>query len=132
MTAQIREGAHPQANPCANPCTESSDRIFHLSSEGEEGSAAAHKFWRVRLDGSVQTVRFGRIETVGQTCTKTFPSAAEAGKATGRLIAQKVNKGYREVTPEQAAQVSPKRKRKQPQQQHRSPKPQWQQLALPF
>jgi len=128
VIAQIREGAHPQANPYANPCTVSFDRIFHLSSEGEEGSAAAHKFWRVRLDGSVQTVRFGRIGTVGQTCTKTFPGAAEASKATQRLIAQKVNKGYREVTPEQAAQLPPKRK----QQQHRSPKPQWQQLALPF
>lgn len=129
MTTQIREGAHPQANPYANPCTESLDRIFHLSREGEEGGAAAHKFWRVRLDGSVQTVRFGRIGTVGQTCTKTFPSAAEATKTIERLIAQKVNKGYQEVTPEQAAHVSPKRKQ---QQQHRSPKPQGQQLALPF
>jgi predicted DNA-binding WGR domain protein len=81
----------------------------------------------VQLDGSVQTVRFGRIGTAGQTCTKTFPGAAEAGKATGRLIAQKVNKGYREVTLEQVAQVSPKRK-----QQQRSPQSQCQQLALPF
>lgn len=115
----------------ASPSPTFLDRVFHLSDRDDGDTAGnAHKFWRGRLDGPVQTVRFERIGTVGQTCTKTFSPAAEAATATQRLIAQKMNKGYREVTLEQATQVPPRRK--QQQQQRRLPKRQRQQLALPF
>ena len=98
------------------------ERIFHCT------AGAAHKFWCVGVTaagaGAVQTVRFGRIGTPGQTQNKPFACAAEATVATLRLIAAKRKKGYVEVTPETAAHAPtrklPPRKRGE------------RQLALPF
>jgi len=77
------------------------ERVFHCT------AGAAHKFWSVGVAasdaGAVQTVRFGRIGTPGQTQAKSFPSSAEATIATLRLIAAKRKKGYVEVTPDTAA-----------------------------
>ena len=67
---------------------QSTERIFHCT----EGNT--HKFWRVRVDGETQYVRFGRIGTEGQEHAKSFESAAAARAAADRLIAQKLGKGY--------------------------------------
>jgi predicted DNA-binding WGR domain protein len=59
-----------------------------------EGKSA--KFWRIEVQGSSYTVRFGRIGTEGQTQTKEFESPAEARKAYQKLVAEKIAKGYKE------------------------------------
>jgi predicted DNA-binding WGR domain protein len=68
-----------------------SRRKFHFS----EGSSK--KFWAIEVSGTSQTVTFGKIGTTGQTQTKKFDSEAETAKATDKLIAEKVKKGYKEV-----------------------------------
>lgn len=112
MNAGEREAAK-EAGEAASGCW----RVFHLS----EG--ASHKFWSIQVAGSVQSVRFGRIGAAGQSCTKAFPSAADAAKETQRLILSKQKKGYREVSAEEAASVPPR---------PRTPRRAWRQLELPF
>ena len=92
-------------------------RVFHYSQDN------SHKFWSIQVEGSVQTVRFGRIGTGGQTARKEFATANEAQQASERLIQAKLKKGYAEVTPEEAARTAPRR---------RAPRRQYQQLLLPF
>ena len=77
------------------------ERIFHCTENG------SYKFWRVRIQGSEQTVCYGRIGTPGQTQTKTFESAEAAHVATEKLIAQKQAKGYIAVTAEANASAIP-------------------------
>ena len=95
----------------------SEPRIFHYS----EGTS--HKFWSITVEGTRQTVRFGRIATEGQTQTKEFADEAEARAASEKLILEKQKKGYREVAPDAAAQVPGKRI---------SPRRPVQQLLLPL
>lgn len=64
--------------------------------EFSEGSS--NKFWEVALQGCDQTVRYGRLGTAGQAKTKTFSSITEAQRDTDKAIAEKLGKGYREVT----------------------------------
>jgi predicted DNA-binding WGR domain protein len=71
-----------------------SRREFHFS----DGSS--NKFWAIEVSGTSQTVTFGKIGTTGQTQTKEFDSEAETVKATDKLIAEKVKKGYKEVASE--------------------------------
>jgi predicted DNA-binding WGR domain protein len=99
----------------------SRERIFHCTEGG------AHKFWRVRVEGSTQEVRFGRIGTSGQSLSKSFASPEESRAATDALIARKLARGYIEATGEQAARAEPKpvvRRRPRP-----AP---WRQLLLPL
>lgn len=74
----------------------SSARVF-LCTEGD-----ANKFWRVKVAGSIQTVRYGRIGTEGHELVKTFEGPVAASKATQKLIAEKLGKGYREVSEAEA------------------------------
>jgi predicted DNA-binding WGR domain protein len=67
-------------------------RRFEFSMGGSD------KFWEVELSGTELTVRFGRMGTNGQTQTKSFPSEAAAQKECDKLIAEKLHKGYVEVT----------------------------------
>lgn len=55
------------------------------------------KFWQVTVSGCSVTVRFGRLDTDGQTQTKEFPSDDAASVHAERVIAQKAAKGYQEV-----------------------------------
>ncbi|WP_395146564.1 WGR domain-containing protein [Armatimonas sp.] len=70
----------------------SAGRIF-LCTEGDSS-----KFWRVRVEGNIQTVCYGRIGTDGHELIKTFDSSIVATKATDKLMAEKLGKGYREVS----------------------------------
>ncbi|HEY0604345.1 MAG TPA: WGR domain-containing protein, partial [Herpetosiphonaceae bacterium] len=74
-----------------------STREFHY----QDGTSA--KFWRITTDGPACTVQYGRIGTPGQTQTKTFPDAQAAQAASTRQIAEKLNKGYREIGVAQAS-----------------------------
>jgi predicted DNA-binding WGR domain protein len=56
------------------------------------------KFWEIEVDGTDLTVRFGRIGTNGQTKTRTFGSADAATKERDKLVREKTDKGYREVS----------------------------------
>ncbi|MET8760084.1 DUF4132 domain-containing protein [Lentzea sp. NPDC004782] len=55
------------------------------------------KFWEIGQDGTTVTVRFGRLNTAGQTQTKEFPSAQAAEAHVAKLVAEKEKKGYRPV-----------------------------------
>lgn len=65
------------------------------------------KFWAIELNGKSHTVNFGRIGTAGQTQTKDFTSEADAKTAYDKLIAEKVKKGYTEVSAAAAAPAAP-------------------------
>ena len=58
------------------------------------GSSA--KFWEIGVSGNEVTVRFGRIDTEGQTQTKTLPDA-DAAAHHEKMIASKTAKGYHET-----------------------------------
>jgi predicted DNA-binding WGR domain protein len=100
---------------------DSREHIFHCTEGG------AHKFWRVRVEGNTQEIRFGRIGTAGQSLSKPFASPEESRTATDALIARKVARGYVEVTEEQAAQAEPK-----PAARRRARSAPWRQLLLPL
>ncbi len=59
----------------------------------------ASKFWEVSLDECELTVNFGRIGTAGQSKIKEFDEPTEAYQERDKLIREKTNKGYQEVTP---------------------------------
>ncbi|WP_153815390.1 WGR domain-containing protein [Streptomyces sp. SUK 48] len=68
---------------------------LELSQEG----GGAHKFYEVRVDGPVVTVRYGRIGADGQTQTSTFPTMEKARAAAAKKVGEKVRKGYAPAVP---------------------------------
>lgn len=60
----------------------------------ENGAA---KFWEIAVDGSVVTLRFGKLGTPGQQKTKNLGSDAAAAREANKLVREKVGKGYVEV-----------------------------------
>jgi predicted DNA-binding WGR domain protein len=66
--------------------------------EFQFSDGSSNKFWAIEVNGTSQTVHFGKVGTTGQAQTKEFASEAEAVKASDKLIAEKVKKGYTEVT----------------------------------
>lgn len=75
-------------------------------------NGSSRKFWSYALRGKTQTVRHGRIGTKGRETTKTFPSPSAAKTATGKLVDQKVAKGYVQVDPGRLKITRPKGKRR--------------------
>jgi predicted DNA-binding WGR domain protein len=67
-------------------------REFHF----QDGTS--NKFWTIELGAKSFTVQFGRMGTAGQTQTKEFSSEAAAQAAYDKLVAEKIKKGYKEVT----------------------------------
>ncbi|MFF3320857.1 WGR domain-containing protein [Streptomyces sp. NPDC002889] len=63
---------------------------LELSQDG----GGAHKFYEVAVEGTVVSVRYGRIGAGGQLQTSTFPTAEKAQAAAARKIGEKVRKGY--------------------------------------
>ncbi len=63
----------------------------------EFSEGASDKFWIITLNGTLQTVRFGRQGTSGQEQTKEFSTEASARTSCDKLVAEKLKKGYREV-----------------------------------
>ncbi len=60
-----------------------------------EGTSS--KFWEIAREGSVVTVRYGRIGTDGQTSVKDHGALAKAEAEHDKLVREKTKKGYREV-----------------------------------
>src|SRR5687767_8624506 len=61
--------------------------------EFTEGTS--RKFWDVSLRGKQLIVRWGRIDTQGQSKVFEFPTAAAARQKQSTLIREKTGKGYR-------------------------------------
>lgn len=57
------------------------------------------KFWNIEYEGEEQIVHYGKIGTAGREMTKKFASEEECQKESEKLIAQKMKKGYVEVSP---------------------------------
>jgi predicted DNA-binding WGR domain protein len=74
-----------------------SRREFHCT----EGSAS--KFWAIQVEGTRTTAQFGKIGSPGQKQIKDFPSEEAAKAAADKLIAEKLRKGYVEVSAAPAA-----------------------------
>lgn len=93
VAVKVGPAASPPPPPAAKgPVTvEPGFRRF----EFVEGGSS--KFWEVKVEEEVQTVRFGKIGTAGQEKTKDFDSPGEAKADTKKLIAEKTGKGYVEV-----------------------------------
>ncbi|WP_199546765.1 WGR domain-containing protein [Streptomyces sp. N35] len=67
------------------------DRTYlELSQDG----GGAHKFYEVTVEGTVVSVRYGRIGASGQVQTSTFPTVQKAQAAAAKKIGEKVRKGY--------------------------------------
>ncbi|MEU8683363.1 WGR domain-containing protein [Streptomyces sp. NPDC048611] len=63
---------------------------LELSHEG----GGAHKFYEVTVQGTVVSVRYGRIGADGRQQTSTFPTREKAQDAAARKVGEKVRKGY--------------------------------------
>ncbi|MEU1282570.1 WGR domain-containing protein [Streptomyces sp. NPDC005805] len=63
---------------------------LELSQDG----GGAHKFYEVTVEGTVVSVRYGRIGADGQLQTSSFPTAQKAQAAAAKKIGEKVRKGY--------------------------------------
>lgn len=69
--------------------------------EFKEGTS--NKFWEAELGKTWVDVSWGRVGTAGQKKRHAFPNEREAAANYQKLIAQKKQKGYREVGGEKAA-----------------------------
>lgn len=58
----------------------------------------SNKFWSIETSNDTFTVNYGKTGTIGQTQTKTFADEEKCLKEADKLIAEKVKKGYVEVS----------------------------------
>ena len=63
----------------------------------EFSDGSSNKFWEIEVHGEGFTTRHGKIGTAGTEVAKTFDSADEAQKGAGKLVGEKLKKGYSEV-----------------------------------
>lgn len=61
----------------------------------------SNKFWRIKVQGYMFIVSYGKVGTVGTVKTKEFPSEENCYKEANKLIQSKFNKGYREIGEEE-------------------------------
>ncbi|MFT3936957.1 MAG: DUF4240 domain-containing protein [Chitinophagaceae bacterium] len=59
--------------------------------------AGANKFWSVTQKNKTLIIRFGRIGTAGQQIKKEFASKAICKLEAGKLLKEKIRRGYKEV-----------------------------------
>lgn len=58
----------------------------------------SNKFWNIEINGKIQKISYGKIDTKGREGIKEFASEAECVEETNKLISQKLKKGYVELT----------------------------------
>jgi predicted DNA-binding WGR domain protein len=58
--------------------------------------AESNEFWEIEVSGNTRTVRYGKIDTDGQTEAKDFDSADDAREDAVKLISSKKKTGYSE------------------------------------
>ena len=86
----VTAAAVPPPLPVAAAATGSARRFEFVG-------GSSRKFWEVSVAGNSFTVRFGRIGTAGQSQTKSLADEEQAKHEAGKLIAEKVKKGYVEA-----------------------------------
>lgn len=59
-------------------------------------TAFSNKFWKIKVQGNMFIVSYGRIGTQGSTNTKEFASEEHCLREANKLIQSKLKKGYRE------------------------------------
>lgn len=64
------------------------------------------KFWEIKVAGTQVIVRFGRIGTEGMVKPKQFASADAASKYAQEIIAEKIEKGYKEKAQENSSALT--------------------------
>ncbi|MFF3291558.1 WGR domain-containing protein [Streptomyces sp. NPDC003023] len=62
--------------------------------ELSQDDGTAHKFYEVVVEGTVVSVRYGRIGATGQVQSSSFPTAEKAQAAASKKIGEKIRKGY--------------------------------------
>lgn len=80
-------------DPGTQPTLEETVRSLRF----EQGSSA--KFWRARLRGAELTIGYGRLGSNGQTLIKQYDTPERALREMGKLVDEKLRKGYVEVDP---------------------------------
>jgi predicted DNA-binding WGR domain protein len=63
----------------------------------EFSEGGSNKFWEVTQQGADYTVRFGRIDTDGQSKTTQCASPELAEAEIAKLVREKLKKGYQEI-----------------------------------
>jgi predicted DNA-binding WGR domain protein len=63
----------------------------------DESIGTAHKFYEVSVQGTLMTIRYGRIGTDGTSSSKVFPTEELALKEAQKKIKAKKRKGYEEA-----------------------------------
>jgi DNA ligase 1 len=89
---KARAGLPAKATASPPAPANSSPRRFEFS-EGK-----SNKFWEIAINGNEVTVKYGRIGTDGQTNAKSLADEEAAAKHAAKLVEDKVEKGYREIT----------------------------------
>ncbi len=87
------------ADPLKNPPPLSGKKAANIWRFFELVDTKSNKFWAIKLEDESHSVMFGRIGTSGQQQTKDFESVKEAKESYEKLIREKANKGYKEVSP---------------------------------
>jgi outer membrane protein assembly factor BamB/predicted DNA-binding WGR domain protein len=67
----------------------------------------SNKFWEVAIAGSVLTVRWGKVGTVGQSKDKDLGTPEAAEKESAKLVKEKKGKGYVEIADASGATTEP-------------------------
>lgn len=73
----------------------------YLEYRGEDPSrktAESAKFWQVLQSGSNLEIQYGRIGSIGKSITKSFETSQKAQQELEKLVAEKLKKGYLEIT----------------------------------
>ncbi|RAJ87277.1 putative DNA-binding WGR domain protein [Chitinophaga dinghuensis] len=68
--------------------------MLHMTNNFIYQDNNSHKFWNITINGTEMTVTFGKVGTQGQLQVKSFATEEECRKASEKLIAEKVKKGY--------------------------------------
>ena len=64
-------------------------------------TAYSNKFWKMKVQGNIFIVSYGRVGTMGSVNTKEFASEELCWKEANKLIQSKFKKGYREISEEE-------------------------------
>ena len=91
--AKSEQSPVPVDAPEFDPNATSDGRPYYF--ELREGPSK--KFWEITRQGLTFTTRHGRIGTTGQSQTKTWPNDAACRREAGKVIREKMRKGYRLV-----------------------------------
>lgn len=69
-----------------------SETVYLELSEGQ-----SHKFYEVTVIGTLVTIRYGRIGTVGQSSNSTYATPEKAQAEATKKVNEKLRKGYTRI-----------------------------------